>query len=284
MAGIDDYLGSVDWENLPDSYGGTADVPRYLRSLALARPKEWDAVYEALYERLVNQGSRFAASAYAVPVIVGVLGSLPERRKVALLRLLSYVAVGEDQAYLRGDFNPAEARRDLEAGRHLSWAGSGLRVERAEMAAYDAVMRETAVVGGLLTDESPQVRMWAAYLLGLFPEKAEDTVPVLRAALARESDPEAAATTAIAAGLVGSPDDASVASLLETRLRARHRLERWGAAIGLAWWDGKPSSLVARTLDECIDLGRSQSVEVPFYGGCIDVMASLAKEGRHRRR
>lgn len=58
-------LSSVDWASLRHAYGSAADVPDRLRALAAAGGRE--QALGALYGNVFHQGSRYEATAPAVP-------------------------------------------------------------------------------------------------------------------------------------------------------------------------------------------------------------------------
>jgi HEAT repeat protein len=98
----------------------------------------------------------------------------------------------------------------------------------------------------------PEVRLWAAYLLGWFPEERGASLPPLVRRLEVEPDPSVAATTAIATGLVAPAADAATWRALVGRLRAQQHVERWAAAIALARMDQLPDRGVVEALYRCV--------------------------------
>ncbi|MDQ0792175.1 hypothetical protein [Streptomyces sp. B1I3] len=83
----------------------------------------------------------------------------------------------------------------------------------------------------LLHDLGPEIRSRAAYLLAWFPEEGVRSIPELLVQLDRETDPRAAATALVAAGLVG---DHALVDRLRPWLTASAPLVRWGAATAPA--------------------------------------------------
>lgn len=258
LAGLDE----IDWAGLKHAYGPAGDVPGLIRALASAEPDERERAQHALYGNVFHQGSRYEATAYAVPFLarLAVDPQVPQRDEIVLM--LAAMAIGYDEAYLPASLDiagwraqvdqlraadPAQTLRQLDA-----WAGAArsegerlmreirrdlydpeteLRAAQAELGAYDAVRAEVAGLRGLLEDGDPQVRAAACYLVGWFPEQAAGSVACLRMLLSRESVPSVSANAIVSAGLLG---DAGLQSRLREYLGGQEPLLRWASAIALA--------------------------------------------------
>lgn len=258
LAGLD----AVDWSALEHAYGAADDVPGQLRALCGADAGERAKALHELYGNIFHQGSRYEASAAAVPFLARMAAdaSLPDRHEA--LELLAALAVGYDEAHLPGgvdisgwrqevarfaakdpeqiraeyDTWVAEAsdegeRRVREMHRAMLDVDAQLRAADAELGAYDAVRQEVPALCALLGDDDPAVRAATAYLLAWFPEEAGRTVPHLLHLLDRETDRAVVATALVAAGLLG---DATQADRLRAFLTAGDRAMRWAAATALA--------------------------------------------------
>ncbi|MQS16974.1 HEAT repeat domain-containing protein [Streptomyces kaniharaensis] len=260
-------LDAIDWAELEHAYGPASDVPEQLR--ALCGPDEGGRK-QALHSfngNIFHQGSRYPASAVAVPFLARMAAdtTLPERAEV--LRLLASLAIGYDNAHLpcgvaiapwrrsHAEFTAkdeatilaefdawvAEAadeneRQSREFRRTCFEYDEHLEAMNSELGAYDAVRGEVPRLVALLADPDPGVRAATAYLLAWFPEEAPHTLPHLLALLDNAPDGEEAqaAVTATALVTVGLLGDRSLVPRLRPFLTAEDRLPRWAAAVALA--------------------------------------------------
>lgn len=167
LAGLDE----IDWAGLSHAYGPAGDVPGLLRALAAGSPADREHALHALYGNIFHQGSRYEATAYAVPFLARLAADprTPQRDEIVLLL-------------------------------------AALRSAEDELAAYDAVRAEVPRLRGLLRDGDPRIRAAAAYLTGWFPQEAQDSASALRALLATEASPAVTATAVVSAGLLGGTD------------------------------------------------------------------------------
>ena len=74
-------LDSDEWAELTNAYGIATDIPPLLRELASFPPKDSyrSEPYSSLWGNLCHQGDVYSASYAAVPHIVAILESAPER-------------------------------------------------------------------------------------------------------------------------------------------------------------------------------------------------------------
>ncbi|GAA2405481.1 hypothetical protein GCM10010420_36610 [Streptomyces glaucosporus] len=258
LAGLD----AVDWAALEHAYGAADDVPGQLRALCEADADGRQKALQGLYGNIFHQGSRYEASAAAVPFLARMAAdvSLPDRHEV--LELLAALAIGYDDAHLPGGVDVAGWRRKIaefaardpeqvraeydtwveeapdegerrvrEMRRAMFDFDAHLRAAGAELGAYDAVRQEVPALCALLGDGDPAVRAATAYLVAWFPEEADRTVPQLLRLLDHETDQAVVATALVAAGLLG---DATLTDGLRPFLAAGDRAVRWAAATALA--------------------------------------------------
>jgi hypothetical protein len=258
LAGLDE----IGWAELGHAYGPAGDVPGLIRALVSAEPDEREHALHALYGNIFHQGSRFEASAYAVPFLARLAADPQVPGRDEIVTMLVALAIGYDESYLPAGVDvagwraqvermrtadPAQTLRQLDAWvegarsegerrrrefrRDLYDPGEELRAAQAELGAYDAVRAEVAGLTGLLEDGDPQVRAAACYLAGWFPQEAADSVTRLRALLSRESVPGVSANAIISAGLLG---DTGLEPRLRECLSGPEPLLRWASAIALA--------------------------------------------------
>jgi len=291
-------LDRVDWARLGHAYGPAVDVPDQIRAL---RSPEADVRRKArgkLYGNIFHQGTRYEATAYAVPFLLEILAAADSADRSDLIGLLTAVAVGYDESWLPDGLPIAEHRRAAVGGDILLAAAphpgdddfdedegdfryieslSGQEQDQlfahVAVTAYDAVRAGVPLFRALLTDSDLVVRTMAAYALAWFPEDAADSLRALAAVAASSSDPIDAvvsATALVAIGLLGGQP--AGAGLDDSR-----PLVRWGAAIALARIDG--SSAGRAVVDELLvwaggDTDRDS--RIPFLDGDLAGYAGLA--------
>ncbi|WP_339155221.1 HEAT repeat domain-containing protein [Actinomadura luteofluorescens] len=229
LAGLD----GIDWAGLDHAYGSAEDVPGLLRALSSSDEEKREAAVGELFTNIFHQGSRYGASAAAVPFLVALAADPDTPERTWPLYLASALAIGYDEAHLPSGVDitawreetarlrvtePAAEKQRLDAWvaeaaneqerlyreaerDHFDFARV-LRLIEADLAAYDAVRAALPTVRSLLGDDDAEVRAAAAYTAGWFPEEASATLPALEALLDAEQDPTVIAHALIAAGLL----------------------------------------------------------------------------------
>jgi len=233
LAGLEE----PDWARLRHAYGAAVMFRGCCGRRSRSRPAERQHALHELYANIFHQGSRYEATAHAVPFLARLALDPQTPQRDEIVQLLAALAIGYDEAYLPAgvdiagwrasiermrSVDPAQQLRDLDA-----WVGAArgeadrrvravqraiydsdpaLRSALDELAAYDAVRAEVPRLRGLLSDGDPRVRAAAAYLVGWFPQEAPGSSGVLRVLLAAEARPGVAATAVISAGLLGDTD------------------------------------------------------------------------------
>jgi hypothetical protein len=228
-------LDEIHWAALSHAYGPATDVPQWLRSLRSPDPevREWAREYW----NIVHSGTRYAATAPAVPFLVelALAPDTPDRHW--LVSLLTYVAIGCDAASLPEGI--VEATVDQLARTTLTpdpeTDAPGTDYPGWALAAYQAVQAAVPSLLGLLEDEDVRLRRATAHLLAWFPRWASNSLPLLRAQLAAEPDPDAKATMVVAVGLLaGGRGETGDRPRLEQLLGDADAVVRWAAVVGLA--------------------------------------------------
>ncbi|BCJ75066.1 hypothetical protein CS0771_46100 [Catellatospora sp. IY07-71] len=298
-------LDKIDWAGLTHAYGPAHDVPDQIRDLSSATEGVRAAARNALYSNIFHQGTRYEATAHAVPFLLELLANESVADRPALARMLAAIAIGYDESWLPGTLPIAVMREQATGGDAVRAAAPTpgdlgyddeseyLYVEslseqdrmqyfrHIEVAAYDAVRAGVPLLRELLRDSDPELRTQAAYALGWFPEDAAMSGPALLAAAITgpEDGPEqvrAAAAALVAAGLLGHRPSADL-------ITAPDALLRWAAAVatGLAAGDDTPDAAVAELLGWTSSGHRDR---IPFLGGNLAGLAGLVIErlnGRH---
>ncbi|MBT2232705.1 HEAT repeat domain-containing protein [Nonomuraea sp. NEAU-A123] len=239
-------LDMIDWADLTHAYGRATDVPDQIRALRSADPNIRDKALHSLYGSIFHQGTRFEASAYAVPFLLELVADPETPDRVAVLGLLTQLAIGYGEQLLPSGY-PLDSHRATAAGGDLLLAAGKefadddddeeddeeddwdedvglfdylqtLEPEDEErlfayfaLKAYDAVGAGLPVFRGLLADENARLRAAAAYALAWYPgERSASLPPLLRAAV--DEEPSVAATALVAIGLLGVPSSGTPAS------------------------------------------------------------------------
>jgi hypothetical protein len=264
MSGGDGLAGleEIDWAGLRHAYGPAGDVPGLLQALVSQSAAEHKGALHELYGNIFHQGSRYEATAHAVPFLVRLALDPRTSQRDEIVHLLVALAIGYDEAYLpvgvdvagwragverMRSVDPARQLRELDAWveaargeadrrvramrRDIYDPGQALRSALDELDAYDAVRTEVPRLRGLLSDGDPRVRAAAAYLVGWFPQEAPGSAVALRVLLAAEARPGVAASAVISAGLLGDTD---MIPRLRKGLSGPEPLLRWADAIALA--------------------------------------------------
>jgi hypothetical protein len=231
-------LDMIDWADLTHAYGSATDVPDQIRALRSADPGIRDKALHSLYGNIFHQGTRFEASAHAVPFLLELVADSETPDRVAALGLLTQLAIGYGEQLLPSGY-PLDGHRATAAGGDLLLAAGKefaddddddeeeeddwdedlglfdylqtLEPEDEErlfayfaLKAYDAVGAGLPVFRSLLADQNARLRAAAAYALAWYPgERSASLPPLLRAAV--DEEPSVAATALVAIGLLGVP-------------------------------------------------------------------------------
>ncbi|GIG56249.1 hypothetical protein Lfu02_06210 [Longispora fulva] len=288
-----DGLDTVNWARLGHAYGPADDVPALIRALRSPEEKDRAAALDQLYGNIYHQGTRYEATAYAVPFLLEVLAEPGARDRAELLGLLAAITVGYDESWLPDPIPIAQFRDDAVGGAALLAAaphpgdpgydedGDHTYLERltpeedlqleghVAVEAYDAVRAGVPLLRDLLGAPEQGVRTMAAYTLAWFSEDAAGSVPALAALAATEENEDVVATALVAIGLLGGP----APDLLTDERPA----VRWAAAVAGACVLGHDAGpdIVAELLSWARGGGGSRE-EIPFLDGDLAGYAGMA--------
>jgi hypothetical protein len=223
-------LDGVDWAAVEHAYGPATDVPDLLRALRSPDPATREQVRHELFGTIVHQGTRYAATAAAVPFLaeLALAPDTPDRHWLVIL--LTYAAIGYDEASLPGgivELSQLDRTTSMPGKEHTfgPWA----------RAAYQAVQAAVPSLLGLLDHGDVWLRRAVAHLVAWFPRWALVLLPRLRGRLAAEPDPDAKATMLVALGLLaGARGETKDAPRLARLLGDDDAVVRWAAAVALA--------------------------------------------------
>lgn len=289
LAGLDD----VPWAQLQHSYGTADDVPGHLRAMQAG---VWDGRYPPsaqLANHIVHQGTRSQAAVYTVPFLVRMALDPRLVNRHRFVGLLVAIAIGLDNNYLPNGYDPREDRANLailrgEADDWAQWIGEAAddkqRKQREESYAqvlidaeavvrsYDAVREALPALAVLLTSGSPELRAETANLLAWFPESAETSIPLLKAFIADEGSPGAAATGVVALGLLGEP---ATVPFIGRYLDSPIVELRWASAFALTRF-GIAGPAVVEVLTQVVARPPEKAETMSFLSGSYSGLAAMA--------
>ncbi|GAB3152636.1 hypothetical protein GCM10027290_43620 [Micromonospora sonneratiae] len=211
-------LGEVDWTGLTHAYGSADDVPDLIRGLLSPDPKQRSETRHELYSCIAHQGTRYAASAPAVPFLLALAADPATPDRSSLIDFLEFMATGN--------------RRQ--------WTRYPIADERAQgpsfgLATYDAVAKGIPLFVTLLEDSDAELAVPAAQILAVYPEHAQHTAPALDRAAADDDAPVAVVTAALLAlGTVAPVGSSAHDGLFLRRLGDSDGTVRWAAALATA--------------------------------------------------
>jgi len=185
-----DDLDAVPWQALRHAFGEASDVPRLVRALGGSDRNERQESLKALFGCLVHQGSVNEVTLRAVPFLFELLAepSTPERNWLAFL----LASIGDGKGYLR-----AHTSVDEQSWRKIL-AERGTTLE-AELEREDELVRGVRLEVGRgvhllaphLNDSQSEIRAAVARAVGHHAARAEELIPLLEAAEARETAADA---------------------------------------------------------------------------------------------
>ncbi|GAA4460326.1 hypothetical protein [Phytohabitans houttuyneae] len=244
------------WDRLHHAYGPATEVPAWLAALRDPDPEARRAARQSLSGSIYHQGTRWPASAYAVPALVDLVDDPATPDRAWALDLLRGVAIGD----LRDDqlpFAPEVAFRDA-AGVTAADAdmiarglfdGDGLDDEDGDLVeladavvvwwaarAFDAAAGHVQAYRRWLADPDAEVAALAAELVVWFG----GSPPTVAALLAV---PDGPARPSVNLALAHLPDSgrgrhSPADSALETLLAAEREATAVTAAVALAYRAG----------------------------------------------
>lgn len=185
-------LDHIDWSKLKHAYGPATDVPGLLRDLLSEHQDVRSrAVYE-LFGNIWHQGTVYEASFYAVPFLQELLRSPETPDKMMIADLLAEMADGSP--YFNSTIQDDGMYKFIKES--LAKDGRDFDKELIDSRRYAdttraAVGEELQLLYPYLTCEEPEIRRSVATALKNFPQRSTETLPLLKKALASESNEEA---------------------------------------------------------------------------------------------
>ncbi len=226
-------LDAVNWAALGHAYGSAEDVPRLLRQVRSTDPKiREDGLHELCFT-IVHQGTRYSATAPAVPFVVELAIAPDTHDRARLVNLLAYAAVGLDEASLPDGIVTLDQLRHTTTT--TTTPGHEHKYGPWALAAYQAVQAALPALLPLLEEADDRLRRETAHLLAWFPSFAPVSLPRLRARLDLETERDTRATMIVAIGLLaGATGQRSDTPWLSALLAGPDPIVRWAAATALA--------------------------------------------------
>ncbi|MFG1834115.1 hypothetical protein [Micromonospora chersina] len=106
-------VNSIDWASLTHVYGSVGDVPGLIDDLRSADGEVRSAALYELYGNIFHQGSRYEASAYAVPFLHELVAERTTPARQEVIRPLADLAVGHRNYHLATGFAVTELRNAI---------------------------------------------------------------------------------------------------------------------------------------------------------------------------
>lgn len=196
-------LDRVDWARLTHAYGAAADTPGHIRQLASPHPEERKAARGALYATIFHQGTRYPATAPAVPFLFELLEDPDTQEKGQIITLLVHLAVGYPGRFLPLGIDPAAEFAEAAAARPADDDDSRAADLYWEREAYEAVRRRVGRFRALAADSDDATRTAAVFALAWFPAAARKSAPVVRRAARGAAGPDEQANAILCLGILG---------------------------------------------------------------------------------
>jgi hypothetical protein len=106
-------LETINWNQLHHAYGSASDIPQQLRALTSSDDALCRKALGTLLENLYHQGSRWEASAYAIPFLYELLSDSYIQRRQGIVKLLIRIGLGDD--WLADETLPYDVNRVFSA-------------------------------------------------------------------------------------------------------------------------------------------------------------------------
>ena len=185
-----DGLDDVDWGALEHAHGAAVDVPPLFRALFSENENHSDFACELLHETIWHQGSIYEASLAAIPFLFRFMESPRTNVRSCAASLLAALADGSHYLkYLASDEADGEQFwREILSEQGLDLEAEIAKEARVVAAAKATIGQDLHKIFAYIKDNEPEVRTYIAALFRFFADRANDTIPLLKEALATEQD------------------------------------------------------------------------------------------------
>jgi hypothetical protein len=186
LGGLDD----IDWSSLEHAHGAAIDVPPLFRALFSENESHRDFACRLLHETIWHQGSIYEASLATIPFLFRFMESPRTNVRSCAASLLAALADGSHYLkYLASDEADGEQIwREILSKQGLDLETEITKEARVVTAAKATIGQDLHKIFAYIKDSEPKVRRAIASLFRFFPDKANDTIPLLKEALAVEQD------------------------------------------------------------------------------------------------
>ena len=244
----------------------------------------------------MHQGKRSQAAVHAVAFLVRMALDPRLAGRHEFVALLGAIAIGLDDNYLPDGYDPQQdldylARLRGEAADWPSWIAGATddeqRRQREESCArvlidaeavvrcHDAVRAALPALAVLLSSDRPELRAETANLLAWFPESAATSIPLLKAFVAGEASPGAAAKGVVALGLLGEP---ATVPFIRRYVDSPVAELRWASAFALTRF-GIAGPAVIDVLAQAVAQPPGKTETMSFLSGSYIGLAAMALAG-----
>jgi len=208
-------LDRVDWSRLTDGYGTAEHVPDDIRALTSSNADVRNEALGRLSGTIFHQGTRYRASAPAVPFLFEALSAPETQCRCQIIQLLVMLAVGYPDGHLPFGFDLAREFRaveklarkiDLDRIRASApcedddWDEGYIALWARD--AYEAVEREIQVFRELVRDHNEGVRRSAVRALAWFPREARESTGTVRTIATGVASSEERANAVVCLGIL----------------------------------------------------------------------------------
>lgn len=261
-----EHLDEVDWASMNHAYGSAADVPELIRNIASDDDEVREEAFYAAYGNIFHQGSRYEATAPAVPFLLEILQQPDYPAQAALLYLLSHLVMGYSESWIpygvgfqiegmREELAELEARpaeeRENDEKDDLGW-GTDEEWLRWHVNITDEARKGVPRFMRLLGSDDEYVRTAAAFMLSWLPEDLEMFSPALWE-LASNDESDTVRANALIALAIASGDESfeEYREEVEGMLADGEPIVQFAAAVALGTWnpEGVPDAVVQVLLD-----------------------------------
>lgn len=151
-------MNAIDWSMINDCYGPANEIPALLRAALSDNKDHRDFAFHLLHQTVWHQGSIYEASSFVVPLLQSMLVSPQTPDKGAVAFLIACLATGYSES--------------------VKWINK----------TRDAVSIKLPLLYRFLEDNDETMRDTIGEMLGLYPDYAGETIPLLEKAFSVEKD------------------------------------------------------------------------------------------------
>jgi hypothetical protein len=265
----------VRWDELRDSKGPAAEVPRLLRALAGSDPQAAAKAGMELSARLGPAGHTSEAAPAAIPFLIEILGAEGGLFRDNILDTITGLSVGHPHDLLTTGLDPAAPQVEER------YRGPEGQLRKA---AHDAARAGVPVYTALLSDPDPHVRTFAAHTLAWFPGDAAAILPVIEQRLSAEKEEAPLGSLLLARALLARASGAAAGP-------APSFAEHPSLLVRVAWAFGQflieRAALSEQAFSVLASVPRQTQVKpavFPWDDGILDRLADRALRDLHASR